>query len=208
MLKFIGKSRLRVGGLAVLICGALCTTAIALPAAADQPKVHAAASTLKTSKQALRTARSAKRLAKRALKVAGTGGPQGPQGVRGETGTQGPKGETGTQGPKGEPGTPGQKGDPGTPASQEWGWVRSDGTIGASQGVTGVTHPSMGNYLVSFDRPVGQVCAPVVTPNTLAAFKATWTYASTTEIGVHTFNAANAATDVNFAIVLGCPPPS
>lgn len=109
-------------------------------------------------------------------------------------------------GPKGDPGTPGQKGDPGTPASQEWGWIRGTGSIGASQGVTGVTHPSAGNYIVSFDRTVNQACAPVVTANSLSSFETSWTYAGDNEIGVHIFNSADTATDNNFSIVLGCPP--
>ena len=39
--------------------------------------------------------------------------PQGPQGVKGDTGAQGPKGDTGAQGPKGDTGAQGPKGDTG-----------------------------------------------------------------------------------------------
>lgn len=40
-------------------------------------------------------------------------GPQGPQGVKGDTGAQGPKGDTGPQGPKGEKGDTGPQGPKG-----------------------------------------------------------------------------------------------
>lgn len=48
-------------------------------------------------------------------------GPQGPQGLKGDTGKQGPQGETGPQGktgPQGEPGQQGPQGEPGEDAPQ------------------------------------------------------------------------------------------
>ena len=39
--------------------------------------------------------------------------PQGPQGVKGDTGAQGPKGDTGAQGPQGVKGDTGATGAPG-----------------------------------------------------------------------------------------------
>ena len=72
MLNHIKRPKLGTAGLAVLACGLLCATAIALPAAAEQPKAEVAASPGQTAKKALRTARSAKRLATRALNATGT----------------------------------------------------------------------------------------------------------------------------------------
>ena len=45
--------------------------------------------------------------------VKGDTGAQGPQGVKGDTGAQGPKGDTGAQGPQGVKGDTGATGAPG-----------------------------------------------------------------------------------------------
>ena len=122
---------------------------------------------------------------------------------RGRTGPMGLTGPMGATGPTGLTGATGPQGPAGPPASRHFAWVKSTGTFDASEGVTSVAHPSTGQYNVVFDRVVSQVCAPTVTPNTIAPFSATWVYAGTNTIGVRTFN-GNVLTDVNFAIVLAC----
>ena len=129
---------------------------------------------------------------------------RGRTGPIGATGPVGPAGPTGLTGPTGAAGATGPQGPTGPPASRQFAWVKSTGTFDASEGVTSVTHPSTGQYNVVFDRIVSQVCAPTVTPNTIAPFSATWVYAGTNTIGVRTFNGAGTLTDVNFAIVLAC----
>ena len=71
-------------------------------------------------------------------------GPQGPQGVKGDTGAQGPKGEkgdTGVQGPKGDTGAQGPKGEKGDTGAQ--GPQGIQGEIGPQgpQGIQGEIGP-------------------------------------------------------------------
>jgi hypothetical protein len=185
-----------VGLLALTIAlGGVSYAATSLPRRSDGAKQlrHGAVTRSKLHKGAVTSVAVRNRtLRRRDFKVGQI--PQGPRGLQGPTGLQGLQGEQGT------PGTPG------TPASQEWGWIRGDATIGASQGVTKAVRDDTGKYTVTFDRPVAQACAPVVTPNSTAALKATWVYGVDPTITVFLFNAANAAVDNNFSIVLACPP--
>ena len=74
--------------------------------------------------------------------------PQGPQGVKGDTGAQGPKGDTGAQGPKGDTGAQGPKGDTGAqgpagPAGVIGDWV----SIGESNFTADINSV----YIIRFD---------------------------------------------------------
>lgn len=71
----------------------------------------------------------------------GETGPQGPQGIQGETGPQGPQGETGPIGPQGPQGLKGDTGDTGPQGAQ--GEVGPQGETGPQgiQGVQGETGP-------------------------------------------------------------------
>lgn len=82
--------------------------------------------------------------------------PQGPQGVKGDTGAQGPqglKGDTGAQGPKGDTGAQGPKGDTGAQGPQgPQGPAGPAGSIGEWSSWTGYRNVSFSNgvYLVQF----------------------------------------------------------
>ena len=74
--------------------------------------------------------------------VKGDTGAQGPQGLKGDTGAQGPKGDTGAQGPKGDTGAQGPQGPQG-PAGVIGDWV--------SVGESNFTAEKNSVYIIRFD---------------------------------------------------------
>ena len=77
--------------------------------------------------------------------VKGDTGAQGPQGLKGDTGAQGPKGDTGAQGPKGDTGAQGPQGPqgPAGPAGVIGDWV--------SIGESNFTAEQNSVYIIRFD---------------------------------------------------------
>jgi hypothetical protein len=68
-------------------------------------------------------------------------------------GQRGPRGLQGQQGVKGDKGDIGAKGDPGTPATKLFVYITYSGALSSvNQGATAVSHPSIGNYTVTFNR--------------------------------------------------------
>jgi hypothetical protein len=95
----------------------------------------------------------------------GATGPQGPQGAKG---VQGNKGDTGPQGPDGKQGAIGPQGPAGPQGPQGpsmailTALIDPNGIVIAGNGVT-VTHPSTGNYVVSYPKGTFNVYgAPII----------------------------------------------
>jgi hypothetical protein len=102
--------KFRARTIAVMVCGALLTLSLALPAVgADSP--------LTVAKKALKKANAADKRAKAAdgkiTALQRTPGPQGSAGPQGPAGPAGPAGPVGPAGPTGPAGADGQKGDQG-----------------------------------------------------------------------------------------------
>jgi len=73
--------------------------------------------------------------------IQGETGPQGPQGIQGETGPQGPQGETGPQGPQGETGPQGPQGIQGETGPQGPQGIQGETGPQGPQGETGPQGP-------------------------------------------------------------------
>jgi hypothetical protein len=109
------------------------------------------------------------------------------------------------RGPQGPQGLPGPPGEPGSPATAWWGYVNVDGSRGYGSGITATARTGVGNYLVTFDRPV-QNCGYVATlagdPGEI------WTYpsdAGAAAIVVSTRRSNGSAQNSGFWVAMFCP---
>ena len=66
------------------------------------------------------------------------------------------------QGPPGQRGDQGVPGQPGAPATKLFAYVNSEGTLAFQSGVDGISHPSAGSYLLTFNRSLAR-CAVLTT---------------------------------------------
>ena len=104
---------------------------------------------------------------------------------------------------------------PGAPATKLFAYVNSEGTLAFQSGVDGISHPTLGSYVLTFNRSLAG-CAVLTTsgkglPNSAAnvtqgtaGTSPTILAANPSEVGVGTFDAANNEADRGFFIAAFC----
>jgi hypothetical protein len=119
------------------------------------------------------------------------------------------------QGAQGVPGEKGDKGDKGDPATNLFAAVTSGGTLLYGKGTTGVTHPNLGEYLVTFNRDLTNCVASVTIGFGLPAGSNSYQSGATghpwiglinpdNTVRVTTFDNTNAASNQGYLLAVFC----
>jgi hypothetical protein len=119
------------------------------------------------------------------------------------------------QGPPGQRGDQGVPGQPGAPATRLFAYVNSEGTLAFQSGVAGISHTTVGSYVLTFNRSLAG-CAVLTTsgrgvPSSAANVTQGTAGASPTvndvdprQVQVSTFDPTNTEADRGFFIAAFC----
>jgi hypothetical protein len=121
--------------------------------------------------------------------------------------------KVGPRGPTGLRGARGLRGLPGAPATALWFAVNADGTVVASSGLASTTNvrTDPGLYLITFNRDIRGVCAPVVslgsndsTGGFAGEIATNFVVSPASQLRVRTFDSAGSASDSAFHGAVFC----